>query len=114
MIPRSRAAQIHVDRYKYSVYAHLSGDPFLQKIITREESSTRFHACERFERCEHVRVIGRESRTPSGHHVVYVNPVNMDIQSWQRYLQETREQLQRGKEVNVLVSASAAICAGAI
>ncbi|EJF63258.1 hypothetical protein DICSQDRAFT_160484 [Dichomitus squalens LYAD-421 SS1] len=94
---------IHVDRYKHSVYAHISGDPFLQMIVTRDESSTRFHACERFERCEHVRVVGRESHTPSGHHVVYVNPVNMDVNSWQRYLQETREQLQRGKQVNVLL-----------
>ncbi|KAI1785521.1 hypothetical protein LXA43DRAFT_1185710 [Ganoderma leucocontextum] len=102
-ISRKFGTKIHVDRYKHSVYAHLSGDPFLRSIITRDESATRFHACERFERCEHVRVHGRESHTPGGHHVVYVNPVNMDFQSWQRYLQDTREQLQRGKEVNVLL-----------
>ncbi|PIL22723.1 hypothetical protein GSI_15416 [Ganoderma sinense ZZ0214-1] len=101
-VARKFDTKIHVDRYKHSVYAHISGDPFLQSIITKDESSTRFHACERFERCEHVRVNGRESHTPSGHHVVYVNPVNMDIQTWQRYLEETREQLQKGKEVNVL------------
>ena len=107
----SRLAKIHVDRYKHSVYAHISGDPFLCSIISKDESVTRFHACERFERCEHVRVNGRESHTSSGHHVVYVNPVNMDIQTWQRYLQDTREQIQRGKEVNILVSGDSYVCA---
>ena len=98
--------QIHVDRYKYGVYAHITGDPFLQSIITRDETLTRFHACERFERCEQVRVNGRESHTPSGHHVVYVNPVNMDVASWERYLANTSDQLRAGKVPNVLVSVS--------
>ncbi|KAI0712393.1 hypothetical protein C8Q76DRAFT_857903 [Earliella scabrosa] len=102
-IARTFHAKIHVDRYKYGVYAHITGDPFLQSIITRDETLTRFHACERFERCEQVRVNGRESHTPSGHHVVYVNPVNMDVASWERYLANTGEQLRAGKLPNILL-----------
>ncbi len=96
--------QIHLDRYKHGVYSHITGDPFLRSIITRDETMTRFHACERFERCEQVRVNGRESHTPSGDHVVYVNPVNMSVANWQRYIAETAEQLRIGKLINHLVS----------
>ena len=47
--------QIHVDRYKHAVYTHIS-DPFLRVLVTRDSTSTRFHACERFERCSFVDV----------------------------------------------------------
>jgi hypothetical protein len=47
--------QIHVDRYKHAVYTHIS-DPFLRALVTRDATSTRFHACERFERCSFVNV----------------------------------------------------------
>ena len=49
--------QIHVDRYKYSVYTSLS-DPFLRAIVTRDEpQSTRFHACERAHtECVHMQL----------------------------------------------------------
>ncbi|KAI0715641.1 beta-lactamase-like protein [Cerioporus squamosus] len=102
-IARTFGAKIHVDRYKHGVYSHITGDPFLRSIITRDETMTRFHACERFERCEQVRVNGRESHTPSGDHVVYVNPVNMTVASWQRYIAETAEQLRTGKQANHLL-----------
>ena len=101
---KCRRLQVHVDRYKHGVYSHLIGDPFLKSIITKDSASTRFHACERFNRCEHVRVNGRESHTPTGHHVVYVNPVNMGTTAWEQYLKQTKEQLLRGDNVNVLVS----------
>ncbi|KAI0754799.1 hypothetical protein C8Q80DRAFT_1141172 [Daedaleopsis nitida] len=102
-IARTFHTKIHVDRYKHGVYTNITGDPFLQSIITRDESLTRFHACERFERCDHVRVNGRESHTPNGNHVVYVNPVNMDVASWERYLADTSERLRVGKQVNILL-----------
>lgn len=95
--------QIHVDRYKHSVYSHLSLDPFLKSLITRDERSTRFHACERFDRCEEVEVEGRASHTISGAHVVYVNPVMMSVAAWQLYLQDTKQRLSRGEVVNNLV-----------
>lgn len=97
--------QIHVDRYKHSVYSHLTCEPFLKSIITRDEKSTRFHACERFERCDEVRVDDRASHTSSGAHVVYVNPVIMGIASWESYVRKTTERLSRGEEVNNLVKA---------
>lgn len=100
------SVQIHVDRYKHGLYSHTTGDPFLTSIITKDGSSTRFHACERFDRCENVRVNGRESHTPSGHHVVYVNPVNMSTAGWDQYHKQTRSQLARGERVNVLVRAA--------
>ncbi|KAI0769087.1 hypothetical protein BD413DRAFT_559623 [Trametes elegans] len=102
-VARTFGAQIHVDRYKHSVYSRITGDPFLKSIITKDGASTRFHACERFDRCEHVRVNGRESHTPSGDHVVYVNPVNMTSAAWEVYLKETKEQLVRKEAVNVLL-----------
>ncbi|KAI0632302.1 hypothetical protein C8Q77DRAFT_1265751 [Trametes polyzona] len=102
-VARTFGAKVHLDRYKHGVYSHINGDPFLKSIITKDGSSTRFHACERFDRCEHVRVNGRESHTPSGHHVVYVNPVNMGATAWELYRKETAEQLARGEQVDVLL-----------
>lgn len=96
--------QIHVDRYKHSVLSHLSNDPYMRSIITRDSSTTRFHACERFDRCEHVRVEGRNSHTPAGNHVVYINPVTMSKEKWEAYLKQTKARLSRGEPVNILVS----------
>ncbi|KAI9066819.1 hypothetical protein FKP32DRAFT_1565004 [Trametes sanguinea] len=102
-VARTFGSKVHVDRYKHGIYSHITGDPFLTSIITKDGSSTRFHACERFNRCEHVRVNGRESHTPAGHHVVYVNPVNMGTAAWEAYVAQTREQLLRGEAVNNLL-----------
>ncbi|CDO69889.1 hypothetical protein BN946_scf184884.g48 [Trametes cinnabarina] len=102
-VARMFGSKVHVDRYKHGVYANITGDPFLSSIITKDASSTRFHACERFDRCEHVRVDGHKSHTPAGHHVVYVNPVNMGTADWDVYLKQTREQILRGEQVNNLL-----------
>ena len=101
---RSNICQIHVDRYKQAIYSHLAHEPFLASIITRNERSRRFHACERFNRCSEVEVNGRASHTCSGAHVVYVNPVNMTRAAWASYLTETKQKLANGEEVNNLVS----------
>ena len=95
--------QIHVDRYKHGIYSRLKGAPFLRTIVTRDEKSTRFHACERFNRCDHVNVKGRNSHTDYGAHVVYINPVTMGALSWQSYVSETSKLLRGGQEVNNLV-----------
>lgn len=58
-------------------------------------SSTRFHACERFDRCEEVERLGKC--------VVYVNPVPMGSEDWDHYLDTTREKLKYGEEVTSLV-----------
>ena len=98
------------------MYNNIS-DPFLKRIITSDAASTRFHACERFNRCEHVSVDGNGGRAPTaaanaapsvsvtGKHVVYVNPVTMGAAEWQRYMKETNEKIRRGDVVNHLVSA---------
>ncbi|KAI0647865.1 hypothetical protein C8Q79DRAFT_952331 [Trametes meyenii] len=102
-VARTFGTKIHADRYKHAVYSHIAGDPFLRSIITKDGASTRFHACERFDRCEHVRVNGREAFTAEGHHVVYVNPVNMSTTAWELYFKQMTYQLRRGEQVNVLL-----------
>ncbi|CAL1712191.1 unnamed protein product [Somion occarium] len=104
-VARTFQTKIHVDRYKHNVYSHLSGEPFLREILTRDPASTRFHACERFDRCDRVKVEGGVSHTADGKHVVYVNPVTMSTSAWNAYLKETMAQLQRGEPVNVLLVA---------
>ncbi|KAI0772235.1 hypothetical protein BC629DRAFT_1715711 [Irpex lacteus] len=102
-VAKTFRSKIHVDRYKNSIYSHLTGDPYLKSIITRDERSTRFHACERFDRCSEVRVEGRASHTPSGAHVVYVNPVTMNVPAWSMYLSETKQRINNGEEVHNLL-----------
>ncbi|GJE91637.1 hypothetical protein PsYK624_077870 [Phanerochaete sordida] len=104
-IARAFRSPIHVDRYKHSVYSHLEREPFLRSVITRDPRSSRFHACERFDRCEEVRVDGRDSHTPDGNHVVYVNPVTMGSAEWQAYVRHTEERLKRGETVHHLLVA---------
>ena len=58
--------QIHVDRYKHSIYHHVS-DPFLGLITTLDPSSTRFHACERFHRCSFAAVDKSAYPNPTSH-----------------------------------------------
>lgn len=86
--------QIHVDRYKDSIYSRLSHEG-LPMIITRDMTSTRFHACERFDRCGTLEKLGKS--------VVYVNPVSMGSEDWGRYLDSTREKLKYGEAVTSLV-----------
>ncbi|KAF8999333.1 beta-lactamase-like protein [Cyathus striatus] len=125
-VARGFQSMIHVDRYKHTILSRLS-DPFLRSIITRDGTSIRFHACERFGRCDAVDVdcgsFDKDSRVPNlnktGHNtskagyrttsktgarVVYVNPVTMGSASWKLYLKETRGVLESGKEaVNSLL-----------
>ncbi|KZT27102.1 hypothetical protein NEOLEDRAFT_1131086 [Neolentinus lepideus HHB14362 ss-1] len=89
--------KIHVDRYKLGVYSHLS-DPFMLDIVTRDESSTRFHACERFDRCKYVPDV-RETDSELAKKVVYVNPVTMASSAWHQYLEQTKRELKAGEEV---------------
>ena len=83
-----------MDRYKHCVYSRLPHEG-LSRIITRDMSSTRFHACERFDQCEEVERLGKS--------VVYVNPVPMGTGDWGQYLDTTREKLKHGDEVTSLV-----------
>ncbi|SNX81943.1 uncharacterized protein MEPE_00648 [Melanopsichium pennsylvanicum] len=47
--------KIHVDRFKYTMYkAARSEIPFLAHIVTKDGTSTRFHACEKRNVCAHV------------------------------------------------------------
>jgi len=86
--------QIHVDRYKYDIYTHLS-DASLAFSLTREASTTRFHACERFDRCDVVPKTDKE--------VVYVNPIRMSNERWMLYFDDTKAKLRAGQQLKHLV-----------
>ncbi|KAI5119407.1 hypothetical protein M0805_005950 [Coniferiporia weirii] len=86
-ISRSFNSKIHVDRYKYEIYTSLS-DPVLRELVTRNTKTTRFHACERFDRCHDV-----HADDPA---VVYINPVNISCANWELYLMQTKAQLKHG------------------
>ncbi|KAG8901010.1 hypothetical protein FRB99_005602 [Tulasnella sp. 403] len=79
--------KIHLDKYKYRVYTGLS-NPMFQYIFTQDGASTRFHACDRFNRCEHVPI--------EGEHIVYLNPSDMSHLRWEAYLGEQLEALRAG------------------
>ena len=100
-------SKIHVDRYKHSIYTHIS-DPFLRSIVTRDPASSRFHACERFNRCSYATQTGSPSGTVSGvcRRVVYINPVTMGNAVWDTYMRSVKAKLSDGDVVTSLVSAS--------
>lgn len=85
----------------------------MQSVIEGDPASTRFHACERFDRCEYVDAPRgnttakkvHPSMNSSARHVVYVNPVSMSISGWDAYQKETKAKLARGEVVNILVCA---------
>ncbi|KLO11494.1 hypothetical protein SCHPADRAFT_891560 [Schizopora paradoxa] len=87
-VSRAFGQKIHVDRYKHDVYTSLTEDPFLKAIVTKERGKTRFHACERFSRCDEVK-----HDDPS---VVYVNMVNIDCEKWKQYRDQTKAQIELG------------------
>ena len=108
--------QIHFDRYKHSIYSHGS-DPFLRALGTRDAASTRFHACERFDRCSFVDVPpydygakgGIAPPSLEGKKVVYVNAVNMSCSRWEDYQANIKHQVSRGENVNSLASRDAVL-----
>ncbi|KAJ3565980.1 hypothetical protein NP233_g7295 [Leucocoprinus birnbaumii] len=98
---------IHVDRYKDDIYQNVS-DPCMRLILTRDPTSTRFHACERFHRCDHVWVDNEDEAYENaisrlGKRVVYVNPVTMGCMSWKLYIEETKQELAAGAAINNLL-----------
>ncbi|KAI6030614.1 beta-lactamase-like protein, partial [Pisolithus orientalis] len=102
--------KIHFDRYKYAIYMNTS-DPLMRALGTRDPSSTRFHACERFDRCSFVDVPPHECGgegfnhplSAEGKNVVYINPVTMGSVQWDNYKAEVKRHLLRGKNVDSLL-----------
>ncbi|BEI95442.1 hypothetical protein CcaverHIS631_0103910 [Cutaneotrichosporon cavernicola] len=43
---------IHADRYKRSIYGAVESDPFLLGCTTNDPTITRFHVCDRYNRCQ--------------------------------------------------------------
>ncbi|KAJ7926200.1 beta-lactamase-like protein [Mycena leptocephala] len=105
-ISRTFRTQIHLDRYKHSIYTNIS-DPVLRALGTRDEAASRFHACERFDRCDYVAAVDSHRASTGlsrkGTRVVYVNPVTMDAARWGTYLQETKLAIGRGDRITCLL-----------
>ncbi|KAG9317813.1 hypothetical protein JVU11DRAFT_2037 [Chiua virens] len=109
-IAHSFHCKIHLDRYKHSIYSH-GLDPFLRDLGTCDAASTRFHACERFDRCSFVDVPPYDYEAegavapPSkeGKKVVYVNAVNMSSARWEEYQANVRWRVLMGENVNSLL-----------
>ncbi|KAF7309339.1 DRMBL domain-containing protein [Mycena indigotica] len=104
---------IHLDRYKYGIYTRLT-DPVLRQIGVCDPAASRFHACERFDRCSFVAQAKPtenggffndevEGRSSNGNNIVYVNPVTMSTERWEAYLRETRVALRMNQPVKTLL-----------
>ncbi|KZT43783.1 hypothetical protein SISSUDRAFT_996763 [Sistotremastrum suecicum HHB10207 ss-3] len=93
-IARTFNTLIHVDRYKHDIYAKLS-DPFMKSILTTDPDATRFHACERHNRC-----FRSVNSTPN---LVYVNPVTMSRERWTDYLADIKPRLAKGEFPSLLL-----------
>jgi hypothetical protein len=79
-----------------SIYADLTSEPHLRAITTLDPHATRFHACERFNRCECV--------DPEDLDVVYVNAVEVSTLGWDRWRTEAELRLLNGERITSLVS----------
>jgi hypothetical protein len=85
-------SQIHVDRYKRSVYSHIA-DPFMRSLTTLDASKTRVHACERFNYRPHA----------SADDVMYTNLVIIGKVKWEQYRLLTESKLRSAQPVTILV-----------
>ncbi|WRT63769.1 uncharacterized protein IL334_000694 [Kwoniella shivajii] len=77
--------QVHVDRYKRSIYSTIETDPYLLLCTTVDPESTRFHACERTHKCTHCRRFEKGNRNPVHNldkRIVSVNMVEIKEASW--------------------------------
>lgn len=76
--------QVHVDRYKRSIYAAVETDPFLLACTTSDPSATRFHACERRFKCVECRTFDKSGKRVwnEGRRVVHVNMVEVKAATW--------------------------------
>ncbi|KAJ7057047.1 beta-lactamase-like protein, partial [Mycena amicta] len=100
VISNAFRSRIHLDRYKHNIYSNVT-DPGLRRIGTKNPAESRFHACERFDRCAFVTQANAqdgggffndeaEGRSSSGKTIVYVNPVTMTNERWDGYLRDMR------------------------
>ncbi|KAF9515029.1 hypothetical protein BS47DRAFT_822800 [Hydnum rufescens UP504] len=94
-VSKAFGCKIHVDRYKKVIYSSLQSDPLLNVITTEDPYSTRFHACERFNRCACVPSEDSE--------VVYVNAVECPVLTWDVWRKATQIRLLAGERVKSLI-----------
>jgi hypothetical protein len=89
--------QVHVDRYKRSIYAAVKSDPFLLACTTSDPHATRFHACERRFKCEACRTFDKQGRRlwNADRRVIHVNMVEVKAAGWDLQHRDFVEKLGR-------------------
>ena len=89
--------QIHVDRYKRSIYHAVKTDPFLLGCTTSDPLATRFHACERRNKCDGCRSFDQAGQRTwnTDKRIVHVNMVEVKSATWDIQQIAFREKLGR-------------------
>lgn len=89
--------QIHVDRYKRSIYTAVQTDPFLLSCTTTDPSVTRFHACERRFKCDYCRTFDKTGQRSWNldKRIVTINMVEVKSATWDLQQVAFREKLGR-------------------
>ena len=90
------STQIHVDKYKMKQLTSLTDQPIYKHILTTDPTASRFHACERFDRCSEVADVREATPSKTDDFVVYVNPNDMGLTRWQLYVHEMTSRIQSG------------------
>lgn len=76
--------QVHVDRYKSTIYSAVKSDPFLSACTTTDPHATRFHACERRAKCEACRSFNEHGDRVwnKDKRIVHVVMVEVKLAAW--------------------------------
>jgi len=93
--------QIHLDRYKRSIYKLLPTLTQVQHVATGSDPR-RFHACDLENRCDQVGWTKDTStsswKTKSGSLVVNINPAELRVAHWDIYRDDLEKKLAAAKE----------------
>jgi len=89
---REFGSRIHLDRWRFDNFKKLSGDPMLLSLGTREENTTRFHACERSASCQAI--IDAESKGK----LVSVNFIEEKVVEHEIKMKVIRAEIQRARQ----------------
>lgn len=87
--------QVHVDRYKHIIYKSVKSDPFLFACTTLDPTATRFHACDRFAKCDECIKYDNETKRTLNRdkNIVNVHMVEVKSASWEMDKREYMNQL---------------------
>jgi hypothetical protein len=73
---------VHVDRYKRILYLAAETDPFLGLCTTEDPTASRFHACDRYDKCGACRSWFGGERVNKDKRIVHVNAIEVKTAAW--------------------------------